>query len=75
MKSMGLRNPLNLSEARMYFESKQGQYLSSDFPQNLTVVGVLSGHRRSQIDPDFTQVYLELSQGLNEEFRLCYEGK
>ena len=71
---MGLKNPFCMSEARLHFESKDGQYSEADFPQHFTIVGLISGHRRVQLDPDLTQVYLELTQGMNEEFRLRYEG-
>ena len=71
---MGLTSPLCLSDARRYFERSEGLFLESDLPPNLSIVGVISGYRRQQWDPDFTQVTLEVTQGLNEEFRFSYEG-
>lgn len=72
---MGLTSPLCLSTARKYFESRKGAYLMSDVPSSLSIVGIISGYRREQYDPDFTQVHICLTQGLNEEFRMVYEGK
>ena len=77
MHSVGIFSPLKLFDVRRYFETtfRGNDFQASDIPSTMNLIGLISGHRRVQMDPDLTQVYLEVSQGFNEEYRLTYVGK
>ena len=77
MKSVSIQSPVSLRDVRSLFERT---FAGQDFDEsaisgNLSLVGIISGYRRLQTDPDFSHVFLEVSQGSNEEFRLNYIGK
>ena len=76
MKSVVISSPVDLTEMRGKFECQFNgrNFNESDISDNLTVIGIVTGYRRVQMDPDSTQVFLDLSQGSNEEFRLSYLG-
>ena len=76
MKSVVKTSPVSLTEMRSEFERQFNgrNYNENEISDNLTVIGVVTGYRRVQLDPDSTQVYLDLSQGSNEEFRMSYLG-
>ena len=74
---MNIFSPMDLYKVRSYFETVfHGEdFTESDVPATVNVIGLVSGYRRVQTDPDLTQVFLEISQGFNEEYRLTYVGK
>jgi len=76
MRSLEVSSPVDLALMREKFEVHFGgrDYTEDEISDNLTVVGIVTGYRRVQLDPDSTQVFLDVSQGSNEEFRMSYLG-
>ena len=67
--------PISLSTVREHLEKLNGTDFDSDYlPGNLVVVGFISGYRVLNRTPDFRELQLSISQGLNEELRLVYSG-
>ena len=77
MKILEIRSPVKLSGLRHDFERV---FNGRDFHEDvisgyLCIIGLVTGYRRFQLDPDCVQVDLAVSQGSNEEFRFTYTGK
>ena len=59
-------------KVRRYFEAFPHNL--STLPQNLLVSGLISGYRVLRTDPDFQEVFVDITQGGNEELRIVYSG-
>ena len=71
---MILKNHFHLTiTVRRYFEAFP-QNLEV-LPQNLLVCGLISGYRTLRTDPDFQEVFVDVTQGGNEELRIVYSGE
>ena len=68
--------PISLTFVREHLEKLNGSDFDSTYiPGNLVIVGFISGYRVLNRTPDFREIQLSISQGLNEELRLIYSGE
>jgi len=76
MRALEIRSPVDLAVLRKDFEKvfNGRDFREEDISSNLTIVGFVSSYQRLQLDPDSVQVFLNVSQGSNEEFRFTYTG-
>ena len=70
---MNWTEPLDLVEVRSVLENDPSTL--NAVPGNLCLVGIISGFRILQTDPDFREIFFEVSQGYNDELKLHYLGK
>ena len=68
--------PLNLLHLRLYLTAKEpvASYIQFSAPARLNVIGLVSGYRELQTDPDFREFFLDVTQGYDEELRINYQG-
>ena len=71
---MNWSEPLDLKQVRGYFENAEAETALDGIPDNLCIVGIISGYRVVQKNSDFKEIYFDVSQGHDDELRLRYIG-
>ena len=68
--------PLDLSRLREHLTVSDSNvsYIQFSAPSRLNIVGMVSGYRGLQTDPDFKEFFLDITQGYDEELRIAYQG-
>ena len=71
---MNWSEPLDLKQVPGYFENFEVETAFDAIPDNLCIVGIISGYRVVQKNSDFKEIYFDVSQGHDDELRLRYIG-